>query len=218
MPRESSSRILSTKRVKALTNSSEWTFDPELTARIPDHLYTSAIYRHLSGEILAVLNDGKGWVYESRDAWLSHIELIEKHRNEEPAHILDGRLPQGQNFVNEVSELINQLAVKLHIPREELDYSQSSLKKVEKAVRRQGPEKCLEADIFAPLVAYVGEAIKQRTGGRWELSLVPDETEIWEPMIVDASGRSIDFASLLYDELAEEPQCSISSVVNMWCA
>ena len=212
MTRKISSRSLSTKKIQTIIKAPEWTLDTKLTANIPDDLYISAIYTGSDGKLLTVLKDGAGRLYDSREAWLSQLESIEALRNQEPVHLLHERLPQGQNFPNEVPNLIEELAVKLSIPVEQLDKSKDSLKKVDQAVRRKRPSKCLEAEIFAPLVAYVGEVIRQQAGGHWEMR-ANYYGDVWEPWLIDAQDRCIPIFSSVYDELYEEARCSISSLV-----
>src|SRR5205823_1275135 len=116
--------------------------------------------------------------------------------------LLQGRLPQGKDFITQVPQLIDELAVKLKIPREALDKSEGSLDLVDATVHRLGSRKCMEAGVFAPLVAYVGEVIKETTGGKWELRLAEDG-ETWEPWIVDPRGRNHPPFAIVYRELSE---------------
>lgn len=120
-------------------------------------------------------------------------------------HLLSGRLPQGKDFVIKVPELIDELSAKLQISKDELDYSESSLEGIDEAIQRIGRFKCLEAEIFAPLVAYVGEVIKQSTEGRWELILAADGVT-WEPWIIDSHGRFHPPFAIVFRELYEEDQ------------
>lgn len=216
MTRKISSRSLSTQKIQILIKAPEWTLDTELTANVQGDLYISAIYTGPDGRLLTVLKDGAGRLYDSREAWLSQFESIEALRKQDPVHLLHGRLPQGQNFPNEVPNLLDELAVKLSILVEQLDKSKNSLKKVDQALRRKGRSKCLEAEIFAPLVAYVGEVIRQKVGGHWEMR-ANYYGDVWEPWLIDAQGRCIPIFSSVYDELYEEARCSISSVFEVWC-
>lgn len=214
--RKISSHGISAKKVQKLIQEPEWALNTELTASVPNDLYTSAVYTDSNGRLLAVLKDGAGRLYESRDDWLSLLESVLALRNQEPTHILNGLLPQGQNFPHEVPNLINELAVKLSISIEQLDCSKESLQKIDRAIKRKGRNKYLAAGIFAPLLAYVGEAIRQQVGGDWEMRAT-DYSDVWEPWLIDAQGRDIPIFSSIYDELYEETRCSISSVFEVWC-
>ncbi|MCY7274519.1 MAG: hypothetical protein LH702_12485 [Phormidesmis sp. CAN_BIN44] len=130
--------------------------------------------------------------------------------------------------------MITELAAQLDIPIQQLDKSGNSLKVVDKAIHRKGQSKCLEAEIFAPLVAYVGEVLRQRINGRWEMLRAEDPREIilhkvgdyweeervgeypevWEPWIVDERGQSHQVFSIIYDELTEAPRCRIHAVLG----
>lgn len=111
-------------------------------------------------------------------------------------------LPQGNSFVAEVPKLIDELSIKLCIFKTDLDKSEDSLAKIDQAVLDMGQEKCLEGEIFALLLAYIGEVVKQQTGGEWEIRLA-DDGETWEPWIVDARGRYYPILERLYKQLIE---------------
>lgn len=211
MSQKSSQRV-SSKRVKSFLKGSQWKLDLELTAQIPANIYTSAIYKNSDGNILQVSKDGSGNLHESTEDWLSLLEEVEALRHEEPIHVLHERLPQGQDFINQVPQLIHDLATKLGISPQQLDKSGSSLEIVDRAIRRKGRTKCLEPEIFAPLVAYVGEVIQQRVGGHWEMRAT--ETDVWEPWVIDAQGAGHQPYIIVYDELAESPTCSLYAVIG----
>ena len=93
-----SSRGLSAKQVQELIQLSGWSINNDLTARIPADIYIDVIYSHRDGRTLTVLKDGAGRLYDSHEDWLSHLASLELLRHQEPVHVLDGRLPQGQHF------------------------------------------------------------------------------------------------------------------------
>lgn len=211
---QKSPRRVSSKRIQSFLKSSEWTLDSELTAQIPENIYTSAIYKNSDGNILQVLSDGSGNLYESTEDWLSLLEEVEALRHQEPTHVLHERLPQGQDFINQVPELVHDLATKLGISPQQLDKSGRSLEIVDRAIRRKGRRKCLEPEIFAPLVAYAGEVLQQRIGGHWEMRAT-EYPEVWEPWVIDAQGRGHQPYIIVYDELDESPTCSLYAVIGV---
>ena len=241
MRKKDSVRTLLARSLQALLRESGWSLDSDLTAQISENIYTRAIYKSSDGRVLQILEDGAGNVYESIEAWLSLLQSLESLRNQPPVHLLQGRLPQGRNSINQVPELIDGLAVKLDISLQQLDKSEKSLQAVDRAVKRKGQDECLEAEIFAPLVAYVGEVIRQETNGRWEMRAAEDSDsreiimqkvdnhweevrvgeiragenpEVWEPWIIDEQGRSYSAFTVIYDELYESPQCRIHGGVG----
>ncbi len=234
MRKKDAVRRMRARSVQVLLKESGWSLDSELTAQISANIYTRAIYKSSDGRVLQILEDGAGNVYESIEAWLSLLQSLRSIQNQPPIHLLHGRLPQERDFINQVPELINELAVKLDIPLQQLDKSEKSLEAVDWAVRRKGQYKCLEAEIFAPLVAYVGEVIKQEINGRWEMRTAEDLREIvmqkiddrWkevrlgenpevgEPWIVDEQGRNYSAFIIVYDELYESPKCCIYGAIG----
>lgn len=211
-----SSRGISAKKVQKLIQEPGWALDTELTDSVPDDLFINAIYTDFNGRGLTIFTDGAGRLYQSKEDWLSLLKSVLALRNQEPTHILNGLLPQGQKFPHEIPSLVDELAVKLSIPVEQLDRSKESLQKIDRAIKRKGRSKCLAAGTFACLLAYVGEAIRQQVGGHWEMRAT-DYSDVWEPWLIDAQGRAIPIFSSVYDELYEETRCSISSVFDLWC-
>ncbi len=218
MTKEKSSRAraLSAKQAQKLIQSSGWSIDNDLNARVPESIYyVAAVYSHLDGQVLVVLNDGVGRLYNSREDWLSLLASVEETiRNpRRPVHFLDGRLPQGRDFARIAPSLVEQLARELDIPLEQLDGSRASLELVDQMIHQKEPDESLASEIFAPLVAYIGEVVKSSTDLEWEMRLGSDETT-WEPWLV-SSSRSFPIASMVYNELYEEPDYSISAIADV---
>jgi hypothetical protein len=214
MSKNISSRGLSAKQVQKLIQSPDWSINNDLTAAIPEDIYTEVIYSNPDGEVLAVLKDGVGRLYDSHEDWLLHLESLEQLRHQEPVHIVDERLPQGRDFARIAPSLVEQLARELGIPLEQLDKSRSSLELVDRAICQKERDECLAAEIFAPLVAYLGEVIKNSTELQWEMRLASNGTT-WEPWLV-SRDRSFSIVSMVYDELSEEPDCSISAIADVY--
>ncbi|MDY6785356.1 MAG: hypothetical protein SW833_22880 [Cyanobacteriota bacterium] len=130
-------------------------------------------------------------------------------------HILSGWQPQEPDMADEISNLTDNLAAQLHVARDELDLTLSSLDRVDKAVRRKGRRRCLELDIFPSLVIYVGEIIRREANGQWETRIVPEQQQfIWEPWIVSPNKNAIPLHSFLYEELYEGRTCYIRSAAE----
>jgi hypothetical protein len=213
MSKKISSRGLSAKQVQELIQSSEWSINNALTTRLPADIYINAIYSHPDGRTLTVLKDGAGRLYNSHEDWLSHLASLEHLQHQEPVHILQGRLPQGQDFARIAPSLVEQLARELHIPVEQLNRSRASLESVDQAIHQKERYECLLPEVFAPLVAYLGEVVKSGTDLDWEMRL-PSNGTTWEPWLV-SSNRSFPIASMVYDELSEEPDYSVSAIADV---
>ena len=62
------------------------------------------------------------------------------------------------------------------------------LEQLDRAARHIGGDTCLDdPTILAPLVAYVGEVMRNATGGEWTIELRGEDS--WEAVIVGADGR-----------------------------
>jgi hypothetical protein len=112
------------------------------------------------------------------------------------------RLSHGQNFIAHVPTLIDELAQRLSLPRETLDKSSDSLKRIDAFIKNKGEEWILESGVLAPLVAYVGEIIKQLINGEWQMRVLVDG-KTWEPYIVDTRGKGYHPYYTIVDEFME---------------
>lgn len=198
---------LSIKQTQNLLKEPGWLLDTELTDKVSS--YGDVIYQNYDGRILVNLGLDGGNLFKSRADCIKHIEelqqAIEKAKIESS---LSYRIPQGQYFIEQIPQLVEQLAVQLKISLSELDNSAESLNKVDLAIKRIGRSKCLQPDIFAPLVAYVGEVIRQATGGKWRLRFSDDE-KAWEPWIVDFYGSVHPPFIIILKELLDKSSYSI---------
>ncbi|HEY9802349.1 MAG TPA: hypothetical protein V6D25_18455 [Leptolyngbyaceae cyanobacterium] len=187
--------------------------ETELSDRVS--AYGEIIYQNSDGRILVNLGLDGGNLFKSRADCVKYIEelqqAIEKAKLESS---LSYRIPQGQSFIDEIPKLFEQLSVQLKIPLSELDNSADAMSKLDRAIKRIGRNKCLQPDIFAPLVAYVGEVIRQATGGKWILRFSEDE-KAWEPWIIDSRGDVHPPFIIILKELLDKSPYSVSNA-TIW--
>ncbi len=99
------------------------------------------------------------------------------------------RFPGGRGFINAVPQLAQELPAKLQLDADILNGSVDSLEHVDTAARRLGGHNLFDDPaVLAPIVAYVGEVIREATGGHWAIRIW-DNSDHWEPIIVGANGR-----------------------------
>jgi hypothetical protein len=77
---------------------------------------------------------------------------------------------------------------------EVLNGSIDSLEYVDEGVQRLGGQNFFDdPTILAPIVAYVGEAMRKATDGHWEIRKWDfrggEDSDRWEPVMAGASGR-----------------------------
>jgi hypothetical protein len=103
-------------------------------------------------------------------------------------HPLGPRVANGPGFIEAVPALIDELPGRLRLRPGVLDGSVDGLDRLDGAARRMGGQACLDdPNILAPLVAYVGEVVRNVAGGDWAIQMDPGQP--WEPVIVDPDGR-----------------------------
>ena len=103
-------------------------------------------------------------------------------------HWLGTRFPNGGGFVDAVPSLIEELPQRLGVRPAVLDGSVDGLERLDRAAQRKGGQTCLDdPDILASLVAYVGEVIRNVTGGDWAIET--NAGQDWQPVIVGPDLR-----------------------------
>jgi hypothetical protein len=130
-------------------------------------------------------------------------------------HPLGTRFPNGTGFIEAVPSLIEELPARLRLRPEAFDGSVDGLERLDRAAQRIGGQACLDdPNILAPLVAYVGEVIRNVTGGDW--AIVTDPGQYWQPVIVGPAGqRYPTFA--IFKELLERGSMYALVAVRTGC-
>jgi hypothetical protein len=117
---------------------------------------------------------GKGEIFTRQE-----IEdyFILRERNKENRKIRKGNAGDNWHFytkygatlIENIDNLINDLADKLHIPKAQLDFSYNSLDIVSDKLKPLGIEETMK-NYYDHVVAYIGEVIKRRVDGFWEVN------------------------------------------------
>jgi hypothetical protein len=169
---------------------------PELLAELKRVLgYTddTEIYRLTDGRVVDIFL-GSGRVFDSVEECRRLLALVEESTNRKLQHPLGSGFPNGDGFIDAVPRLVQELSSKLRIGTRVLTGNVDSLEYIDKAARRIGGSNCLDDPaILAPIVAYVGEVMREAATGRWEIRgwdfSGGEPTDQWEPVIVAADGR-----------------------------
>ena len=190
------SRALSARETKRILDTTQHLLNQELS-----RITLSDAFDLADGGVLLRFENGKGRLYESKVEFRAMLDELEREAARGPESVCRD-FPHGEGFVEQVPQLVAQLSGLLKLDPADLDGSESSLDKVDKALRRFRPQQLLTPEIFAPFTAYVGEVLRNKTTGRWEMRRGTDADRTWEPWIVDPSGRA--YAPFgIYKELLE---------------
>jgi hypothetical protein len=190
------SRAISVQKAQRILKTTKHSLDPELSNQT-----SSKAFDLVDGRVLVIFENGTGRLYESKNELQAMLDEVERRAARGPESICRD-FPQRQAFLEQVPQLVRLLAVQLKLDATQLDGSEASLDKVDKALGRMNPERALTPDVFAPLTAYVGEVLRKATNGRWEMRRGLDADKTWEPWIVDPAGRRCP-PFLIYKELLE---------------
>jgi hypothetical protein len=188
------SRALTARQVRELLTTDPAP-DPEVSG-----LASSQACQVPDGRALIVLADGKGRLYESRDALLAMLRDVAGRKPVSPFGAL---LPQGRDFAAQAPGLAAELGLPVL----------TGLPQLDDVVRRLGAPACRKPPAFARLVAYAGETIIAARGGGWQMRQDGDNAT-WVPWVSDASGRDHAPFGLVYKELYEWSRgASLSGVI-----
>jgi hypothetical protein len=122
------------------------------------------------------------------------LASVEEVARRKPQHPLGTRFPSGRGFIDAVGQLAQEVAAKLQLGAEVLNGSVDSLEYVDQAARRFGGHNFFDdPTILAPIIAYVGEVMREATEGHWEIRTWDfregEDSDRWEPVIVGTNGR-----------------------------
>ncbi len=199
---------LGAKEVESLRR--EYTAVPDVNLT---NIGSGDAYLLSDGRVLFVFEDGKGILYPSREQVTLLLNSVEKMANEPPEHPVQKLLPQGRDFIGQVQALVEELASVLNMPPSLLDKSEESLDLLEQGIGKFGSRAFLNRERLPMLVAYVGEVIREKQGGQWQMFEEPN-TARWEPIIVDLQGRVYQPFALVYQELQRGRRGSIRGATN----
>jgi hypothetical protein len=202
------SRAVSANEAQRILQKTKHALDPELSRQTLSQAFDLA-----DGGVLLLFDEGNGRLYESKSELQAMMAEGERRAARGPESLCHD-FPQGQAFAEQIPQLVRQLAKELKLDPAQLDGSEKSLDKVDKALWRMDTERALSTEVFAPLTAYVGEVLRKATQGRWEMRRATDADKTWEPWIVDPSGRSCP-PFLIYKEIMENEK---SASVRGWVA
>jgi hypothetical protein len=170
--------------------------DAELKAEIERILGSERsdnIYRLTDGRVVDI-SYSKAHLYQSTEEYRHLLAGVEEAARCKPQHPLGARFPSGRGFIESVRQLAQEVATKLQIGAEVLNGSVDSLEYVDEAAQRLGGQNFFDdPTILAPIVAYVGEVMREATHGHWEIRTWDfhegEHSDRWEPVIVGTNGR-----------------------------
>jgi hypothetical protein len=117
-------------------------------------------------------------------------------------HVLDGRFPQGRQFLQELDKWCRLLAECCGGCN--LDYSLQSLTRIEEYVCGHfGAEDRVSSPIFPAMTAYIGEIIRRRVSGAWKIQHT-GIGDLWEPFVSVSGSDQIYPFMIIYESLYEE--------------
>ena len=147
---------------------------------------------------------GKGDIYSKEDL-LQMIRWTQKVRDD----YANGRGSSGEHWryyskhkaqlVDRIGELVDELVRCLDISHEQLDFSYKSLDIVSDKAENYGLEK-VQSNLYDNLVAYVGEVIRRRVKGHWQV--ISDNAHLNYPAISANEGILMPI-NVVWQELSE---------------
>jgi hypothetical protein len=118
-----------------------------------------------------------------RGSSVAHWRYYSKHKSE---------------LINKIDQLIEELAEKLEILPSLLDFSYLSLDVVSSKADNYGLER-IQTDLYDNLVAYVGEILRQRVDGQWDIDALVKEYTY--PYIIKNAKAILMPINVVWEEL-----------------
>jgi hypothetical protein len=152
---------------------------PDLSAALASTSLQQLVYELAGDRYLVVFGDqaplaGKGDIYAADDfhrfvRWLAKVDEDAKHgRQGSVSHWAHYSVLKDRLIAN-IDTLVAQLRSTMSRTKDDLDFSYQSLDVVSAYVDDIGVERA-QQEIYDHLVAYVGEVLRLRIRGRWQLN------------------------------------------------
>jgi hypothetical protein len=209
MPRKRTlnERRLTRRQVEALISAGA-TARPDLTAALDDALLQLRVYELDGNRYLLVFDElsgleGKGDIYAAADfhrfvRWTAKVNEDAKHGRQGSTNHWAYYSPLKDRLISNVDMLIAQLRSTMSRTPEELDFSYESLDLVSDYVERIGVERA-QQELYDHLVAYVGEVLRSRIQGRWDIGGGGRQPY---PYLVGAKHDSVMPINVVWQELS----------------
>ena len=170
-------RRLTKRQVEALIASGAKA-RPDLTAVLDDVVLQSRVYELDGDHYLLVFGehsglDGKGDIYAADDfhrfvRWSAKVDEDARHGRQGSTSHWAYYSPLKDRLLSNIDTLIAQLRSTMSRTPDELDFSYKSLDLVSEYVEGIGVERA-QHELYDHLVAYVGEVLRLRIHGHWDL-------------------------------------------------
>jgi hypothetical protein len=155
-------------------------------------------YELSDGTVLLINKNGSGDLWPSRATIMKVVA-----RGTGPiVGFWAEHLPSGRDFINRLDSLIGRLPGLLGIEIQSLDYTVESVRTLDAKIDLRDRAQCLEHPCFESLVAYVGEVLRRRQQGSWEMRPMGDG-RTWQPFVVLTDGSEIPVFVDLYKQLSQ---------------
>jgi hypothetical protein len=170
-------RRLTKRQVEALIGSGARP-RPDLTAPLEQGLPGMRVYELDGDRLLLVFGefsglDGKGDIYAGGDfrrfvRWSAKVDEDARHGRHDSTSHWAYYSQLKDRLISNIDTLIAQLRSVMSRTRDELDFSCRSLDLVSEYVEGIGIERA-QRELYDHLVAYVGEVLRSRIQGRWDI-------------------------------------------------
>ena len=151
----------------------------DLTAALDDAVFRSRVYELSGDRFLLVFDEvsgsgGKGDIYAGEDfrrfvRWTAKVDEDAQHGRQSSVSHWAYYSQLNDRLISSIDVLLAQLRAAMARTPDDLDLSYKSLDLVSEYVEGLGVERA-QQELYDHLVAYVGEVMKLRIHGRWEVA------------------------------------------------
>jgi hypothetical protein len=209
-------RRLTRRQVEELI-ASEAQLRLDLTEALDEALLQSRVYELPGDRFLLVFGGvsglgGKGDIYAGDDfrrfvRWTAKVDEDARHGRQGSTSHWTYYSPLKDRLISNVDALVEQLRATMSRTAHDLDFSYRSLDLVSEFVEGIGIERA-QHEIYDQLVAYVGEVLRSRIHGHWELRR--DDRQPY-PYLVAAKHDPVMPINVVWSELSGYRPVSLRS-------
>jgi hypothetical protein len=180
----------------------------DLTAALDDAVLQSRVYELPGDRFLLVFGEvsglrGKGDIYAGDDfrrflRWSAKVDEDARHGRQGSIGHWASYSPLKDQLISNIDTLVAQLRATMSRTPDDLDFSYRSLDLVSEYVEGIGIERA-QNELYDHLVAYVGEVLRSRIHGRWEIRA---DHRHPHPFLVEARHDPVMPINVVWGELS----------------
>jgi hypothetical protein len=144
------------------------------------------VYELTDGRVLLVYGNDSIAFVDASYRELARSLAENEHTSGQIVDEFEGLFPSHKTFVDCVDAMIADLPSLLQLSTSRIDFSDDELAAIDRKLRKLSRTQFKAPKLYAAVVAYVGEFVRRRVDGKWEMTQTGSLPPV--PKIVDSAG------------------------------